>query len=222
MERGIANKVQFRIYWLVPVGLMVSNFLYWTLVRKTTVTFPLFVALVPFLFGLFGVGMTTRLWHIWSWKLSWVHVAFQYSAYGTLGPLFLNATVAEPFSAMAVLKMGVLNGVLIYLTGTVFDVHSVEEGLLGIPHASGVGTVNRVASYSFYFFGYLGLCVGLQSRIAYHYLVELGRTDLFVLLTFLAVLFMSLSVLGYFGSRIWLERRRAAAARLSDKVGATG
>ncbi|MGK3984342.1 hypothetical protein WME99_14960 [Sorangium sp. So ce136] len=198
----MSNRVQILIWWVVPISAQILNYAYWTLVRGTTIAFPLFMTLVPLIFGLVGVGTTTRLWDVWKWKLSWPHVAFQYSSYGVMGPLFFNDTITEPFSLMVVAKMGLLVGIQKYLLGTVFDVHSMEEGHLVVPHTIGWGTVRAVTSYSFWFFGWLGLCMGVEAKIAYYYLVELGRVDMLAPLVAGSVAFMSITIIAYFGRNL--------------------
>ncbi len=203
MNTGTATAVQRWMYWYIPIAMMLGNFLYWPLVRGTSVAYPFFVAMSPLLFGLFGVGLATRRWKVWIWHLSYVHVAFLYSAYAVQLPLFLNDTIAQPYNALSVLKAGVLCGLLNYLTGTVFDVHSLDEGglleggLLEVPNSTKESIVKSVSNYNFTYFGWLGFCVGIQSKIAYHYLVELGQLNLTVPLTAVFAAFMSVTVVAY-------------------------
>ncbi|XXT14491.1 hypothetical protein WME94_30010 [Sorangium sp. So ce429] len=201
MKKNAMNPVQQRLLWVVPSLLMTVHFLYWPLVRGTSIAFPVFVAVIPFLFGLLMVGTATRIWHLWSWTIPMPHVCFLWAAYTTLGPLVLNDTISMPFSAMGVVKMSLLTGFISAVTGTVIDTISMDERLLTVHSrvaALGVGTVKTVISYSFLFFGAFGLFIGPITKVGHYYLVELGDTSRIWLLIVLTIVPTCALFLAYF------------------------
>lgn len=200
MKTKVLNAAQMKLLWVIPLVLTTAHFLYWPLVRGTSLAFPAFVAAVPFLFGMIMVGTTTRRWHLWSWTIPMAHVSFLWSAYGMLGPLVLTDTISLPFSVLGAVKMSALTGFLGAVTGTVIDTVSMDEGLLTV-HArpAGWGTVKIVTSYSFAFFGSFGVFFGLLTKVGHYYLVELGETSRVWLLTVGGSLALSAVFLAYFG-----------------------
>lgn len=225
MKKNALNPVQQRLLWLIPSLLVAVHFLYWPLVRGTSVAFPVFVNAIPFLFGLLMVGTTTRIWRLWSWTIRLPHVCFLWAAYTTLGPLVLSDTISLPFSVMGVIKMSVLTGFISAVTGTVIDTISMDERLLTVHSrvaALGVGTVKTVISYSFLFFGTFGLVFGAITKVGHYYLVELGDTSRIWLLTVLVTLPFCAVFLAYFALTSTPRRATdALAAEQPDRAGSS-
>lgn len=201
--------------WGFPISAFVATLIYWPVVQREGLAFPVLVLSVPFLFAIVVIRTTTVTLRLWSWQMPMIQLAFLWSTYSALGILILGDTIAAPLSLLAVTKSTVFCALLGGGIGTLVDIVGIDQGLLTLHYCSRhQGTVETVLSYSFTFFGIFSAIFGVLAMVGHFILVELGATRWLPALIICASALLSLPFLVHFllpGKQRVLGRERAFA-----------
>jgi hypothetical protein len=179
----------FRIYqYLAPLCLLPVAYWLWHRRYEGDHRLVILVLSVPILFAYIIPGIGTNWLRLWEFNTRWKLGRFRPHhgfVFGTATSLFGLLCLGNPvpaLDAMELIRAGFVMGSVLAFWNWLYDLYAIKVGFLIVFNRSyrdGRGAAAIATEYCPVFFGAFGVCYGVTIRVAEHWLLELGRRDLY-------------------------------------------
>ena len=149
----------------------------------------LFMMSMPILYAYIIPAIGTNWLKLWEFKTRWrlgrfrPHNGFVFGSAISLFALFLVEPRPVSLGAMELVRTGFLTGSTMAFWIWIYDIYAVKSGFLVVynrPHFYNRGAEAVATEYAPVFFCAFGICYGLAIHIGEYYLLEQGRSSLYV------------------------------------------
>ena len=203
------RNVEILMLWVLPSMAFAFGFFYWLAHHR--LSYFGYLSLLPAIFSMLVVGLAAGPLGLWRWnneifpRIVFLHRPWVWTSYFHLVFISAGRLLFLPTNLGTLVESTLIIGFIGMLVGVAHDLFCVDAGIYQI---SGYrfdrekhGTILVVSRYAFYFFGFVGMAMGLAAKAGYYFLYESPSPHSWLTLGFAGGILVSLPFLAWIVSR---------------------